>query len=102
MTERVKKTLEFLREQFEALEYFRQNPSQKNYRFEHSVRVANIAAQIARTEGMDEELMTIAGLLHDVGYGQISPMIMTGTTTAGTAPGSPVRFWKVWDWTKKR
>lgn len=73
MTERVQKTLEFLREQFEKSVYFRQNPTQKNYRFEHSVRVANIAAEIARAEGLDEELMTIAGLLHDIGYGQDFP-----------------------------
>lgn len=73
MTDRVQKTLEFLREQFEKPAYFQHNPKQKDYRFEHSVRVANIAAQIARAEGMDEELMTIAGLLHDVGYGQDFP-----------------------------
>lgn len=73
VTERVQKTLKFLREQFEKPAYFQHNPKQKNYRFEHSVRVANIAAKIARAEGMDEELMTIAGLLHDVGYGQDFP-----------------------------
>ena len=73
MTERVQKTLEFLREQFEKPAYFQKEPSQKNYRFEHSIRVAHIAAEIARAEGMDEELMTIAGLLHDVGYGQDFP-----------------------------
>lgn len=73
MTERVQKTLEFLREQFEKPTYFQKEPSQKNYRFEHSIRVAHIAAEIARAEGMDVELMTIAGLLHDVGYGQDFP-----------------------------
>ena len=73
MTDRVSKTLAFLREQFERPAYFRQEPAQKNYRFEHSIRVAHIAAQIARAEGMDEELATIAGLLHDVGYGQDFP-----------------------------
>ena len=73
MTERVEKTLAFLKGKFESTEYFQKDPTQKNYRFEHSVRVANIAAQIARAEGMDEELMTIAGLLHDVGYGQDFP-----------------------------
>lgn len=70
MTEHVKKTLDFLREQFEKPAYFQKEPSQKNYRFEHSIRVAHIAAEIARAESLDEELMTIAGLLHDVGYGQ--------------------------------
>ena len=73
MTERVEKTLAFLKGKFENTEYFQKESTQKKYRFEHSVRVANIAAQIARDEGMDEELMTIAGLLHDVGYGQDFP-----------------------------
>lgn len=73
MTERVGKTLEFLQERFESTDYFRKEPGAKNYRFEHSVRVARICAQIARAEGMKEELATIAGLLHDVGYGADFP-----------------------------
>ena len=73
MTERVQKTLTFLNEQFDACRYFKEHPSEKNYRREHSVRVARICAQIAQAEGMDEEAATIAGLLHDVGYGQDFP-----------------------------
>lgn len=73
MTERVKKTLDFLTEQFEVPQYFREEPAQKNYRLEHSLRVANLCAEIARAEGMDEEALTVAGLLHDVGYGADFP-----------------------------
>lgn len=69
MTERVKKTLAFVTEYFENGRWFKENPADKKYRLEHSVRVANICRRIAREEGMDEETATIAGLLHDVAYG---------------------------------
>lgn len=35
---------------------------------EHSLRVATIAENIARTENADEEICYVAGLLHDLGY----------------------------------
>lgn len=73
MTERTRKTLSFLREQFEGNTYFNKNPEAKSYRLEHSVRVANICREIALKEGMDAEAATIAGLLHDVAYGQDVP-----------------------------
>lgn len=73
MTERVQRTMAFLREQFESVRYFQENPADKAYRLEHSIRVANIAARIARAEGLDEEMMVIAGLLHDVAYGRDFP-----------------------------
>lgn len=73
MTERVQRTMAFLKEQLEGAAFFQENPSHKTYRLEHSIRVANIAARIARTEGLDEEMAMIAGLLHDVGYGQDFP-----------------------------
>lgn len=73
MTERVEKTLSFLKERLSNSEFFREEPSEGAYRLEHSVRVARIAAEIARREGLDEELLTIAGLLHDVAYGENFP-----------------------------
>lgn len=73
MTERVQRTQDFLRERFEQAAFFRANPADRAYRWEHSIRVANLAARIARAEGLDEELAMIAGLLHDVGYGQDFP-----------------------------
>ena len=73
MTERVQKTLEFLREQFENSVYFKERPADRAYRYEHSIRVAKIGAAIARAEGMDEEALAVACLLHDVYYRETFP-----------------------------
>lgn len=73
MTDRVQKTLEFLREQFENSAYFKDRPVDRAYRYEHSIRVAKIGAAIARAEGMDEEALTIACLLHDIYYCETFP-----------------------------
>lgn len=64
MTENVKKTISFIKEQFESVEEFRND----KYRYEHSLRVGAIGARIAKAEGLDEEGLTIACLLHDIGY----------------------------------
>ena len=68
MTERIAKTEAFLREKLKESPYFKEHPEAGAYRLEHSFRVARIGAAIARAEGMDEERMTIACLLHDVSY----------------------------------
>lgn len=68
MTERVRKTEEFLRRKLAESPFFVKYPEKGDYRLEHSIRVARIAAEIARAEGMDEEAMVIAGLLHDISY----------------------------------
>ena len=68
MTERIRKTEEFLRAKLAESTYFQKRPESGAYRLEHSFRVARIAGEIARAEGMDEEAMVIAGLLHDVSY----------------------------------
>ncbi len=68
MTERIARTEAFLREKLKESPYFAEHPEAGAYRLEHSFRVARIGAAIARAEGMDEELMTIACLLHDVSY----------------------------------
>ena len=73
MTERVQKTQDFLRKKYDSCGYFGAHPDEGKYRWEHSLRVANLCREIARAEGMDEELAEIAGLLHDVGYGQDFP-----------------------------
>lgn len=72
-TERVQRTLTFLRERFTGVDYFRDHPADLAYRWEHSLRVAEIGAEIARAEGMDVEAMTVACLLHDVAYSQTWP-----------------------------
>ena len=38
------------------------------YRCEHSLRAAAIGAAIARAEGLHEEALTLACVLHDIGY----------------------------------
>lgn len=68
MTERIQKTERFLREKLSESLYFKEHPEAYAYRLEHSIRVARIAGEIAKAEGMDEEAMVIAGLLHDVSY----------------------------------
>lgn len=60
MTERIQKTLDFLKTSFADFS----DP----YRYEHSIRVAHIGAEIARREGLDEEAFIIACLLHDIAY----------------------------------
>lgn len=68
MTERIRKTEEFLRAKLSESPYFTKHPEKGEYRLEHSFRVARIMGEIARKEGMDEEAAMIAGLLHDVSY----------------------------------
>lgn len=66
MTNNIEKTILFIKEKFksaDALEGFNWK-----YRYEHSLRVAGIGREIALKEGFDEEAMTIACLLHDIGY----------------------------------
>ena len=58
----------FLKKKFDESEYFADKKSEKDYRFEHSIRVANIGKTIAEKEGMDVDAMIIACLLHDISY----------------------------------
>ena len=73
MTQRVQKTLSCLADYFEGGRWFKDHPQDKTYRFEHSIRVANICREIAAKEGMDTEAAVIAGLLHDLAYGLDTP-----------------------------
>lgn len=69
MTERISKTVQFLRETFDSSEYWKTRPTAKAYRYDHSMRVANYAKTIGLAEGMDVEALEVAALLHDVSYG---------------------------------
>ena len=46
----IKRAEEFLHHKFNDSSYFREHPGEKAYRLEHSIRVANIGAAIARQE----------------------------------------------------
>ena len=67
-TELITKTEAFLKETFAASTYLQNNPTERDYRLEHSYRVANIAKTIAEAEGFNVTYAVIAGLLHDVAY----------------------------------
>lgn len=57
-----------MKDTFAASTYLRSNPTDRDYRLEHSYRVANIAKAIAEAEGFDVTHAVIAGLLHDIAY----------------------------------
>ena len=66
--EMIAKTEAFLKDTFASSPYLRSNPTDRDYRLEHSYRVANIAKVIAEAEGFDVTYAVIAGLLHDISY----------------------------------
>lgn len=68
MFENVKKTIQFLTDTFEQSAYFQAHQDEKNYRFEHTIRVMHIGEQIAKAEGLDQEALMIGCLLHDISY----------------------------------
>lgn len=69
MDTNIKRTEDFLKRMFEKSDYFKAHESEKNYRLEHSYRVANIGKEIAIREGFPVEAFVIGCLLHDVSYG---------------------------------
>ena len=66
--ELVRKTEEFLKQKFDEAIYLNEHPEDKEYRLEHTYRVANIGREIAAKEGFDETEMVITCLLHDIAY----------------------------------
>jgi uncharacterized protein len=68
MSENIVSTLEFLKTQLPKSRHYIDYPAEMEYRIRHSIRVANIGAEIAKNENMNVEAMTIACLLHDISY----------------------------------
>lgn len=66
--ELISKTENFLKETFDNSEFLNAHPSDKEYRLQHSYRVANIGKKIAQAEGFDVTETVIACLLHDISY----------------------------------
>ena len=64
----IKRTEAFLKEEFSNSEYMSEHSADREYRLQHSYRVANIGKMIAEKEGFDITEMVIACLLHDVSY----------------------------------
>ena len=70
-TELIRKTEEFLKHKFFESEFLKEHPVDRDYRLEHSYRVANIGKIIAEKEGFNVTEMVIACLLHDVSYCEV-------------------------------
>lgn len=68
ISENVKKTITFIKEQFDNSEYFKNNLAHKQYRLTHTYRVAAIGQKIAQGENLNEEALIIGCLLHDISY----------------------------------
>ena len=58
----------FIKEKFDNSPFLNEHPYDKEYRLQHSYRVANIGKMIAEAEGFDVEETVVACLLHDVSY----------------------------------
>ncbi|MCQ2576811.1 MAG: HD domain-containing protein [Treponema sp.] len=69
MTDRIQKTIDFLNKTFDVSEFWKSHPSSRQYRYDHSMRVAKIGKTIAENENFDVEAVVIACLLHDCSYG---------------------------------
>jgi len=64
----IKKTINYVNKIFNQSDYYRERPLEKEYRVNHTFRVAGIGKTIAKKEGLDEEAMVIGCLLHDISY----------------------------------
>lgn len=64
MCQIVEKTLNYVKSRF--LMELKQEDGY--YRYTHTLRVADIGRKIARAENLDEEMLVLACLLHDIGY----------------------------------
>lgn len=66
--ELVAKAEAFLKDRFDSSDFLNAHPADKEYRLQHSYRVANIGKTIAEKEGFDVTEAVIACLLHDIAY----------------------------------
>ncbi|WP_208559026.1 HD domain-containing protein [Marinilactibacillus kalidii] len=64
----IEAALKLLRNTYNESKHFEKNPSEKEYRYQHSFRVASIADKISTKENLDNEVTVIGALLHDISY----------------------------------
>ena len=68
MNHRIEQAKKFLWEKLMVSGYFKDHQTDGEYRYEHSIRVANIGKTIAEKEGLNVENLMLGCLLHDVSY----------------------------------
>jgi uncharacterized protein len=68
ITENIKKTVAYLKREFNESEYLKAHENEKQYRYYHTIRVASIGQEIALAENLNEEALVIGCLLHDISY----------------------------------
>lgn len=66
----IEKSEEYLKNVFNNSKYLTSHYSDREYRLQHSYRVANIGKIIAEKEGFDITEMIIACLFHDISYSE--------------------------------
>lgn len=64
----IKEAINYLKMKYENSNYLKENSIEKNYRIEHSFRVAGICKEIASKENINVDASIIAGLFHDISY----------------------------------
>lgn len=64
----IERTIEYVKNLFETSEYLKNNPLEKEYRLNHTFRVASIGKEIAEKENLDVDAVVVGCLLHDISY----------------------------------
>lgn len=64
----IEKTIEYVKDLFDNSEYYKNHQDRKQYRLDHTFRVANIGKEIASKEGLNVEAVVIGCLIHDISY----------------------------------
>jgi len=64
----IEKTIKFIQDLFENSEYLKDKKKDRDYRLNHTYRVASIGKEIALKEKLDVDALVIGCLLHDISY----------------------------------
>jgi len=64
----IEKTINYVLDLFDNSEYLKDKQVAKQYRLDHTFRVANIGKEIAIKENLNVEAVVIGCLLHDISY----------------------------------
>lgn len=64
----IEKTIKYVLGLFDESEYYKTHKEEKQYRLDHTFRVASIGKEIAEKEDLNVEAVVIGCLLHDISY----------------------------------